>query len=184
MLKWLIRRQLSAFEKQYDYDAGYVRELLDTDFKAFRMFMRAAKLGYYKHDVPEAVHFCVGIVVTASEDCGPCTQLGVTMALEHGVPADVLQAVLSNDLGRMPDDVRLGVRYARAVLAHAPEADGLREEIVGRWGPRALVALAFAINAGRLYPTLKYAMGHGKSCQRVHVGDLPVVVAVARGAAA
>lgn len=182
MLKWLVRRQLSAFEKKYGYDAGYVRELLDTDFKAFRTYMRAARMGQYRRDLPEIVHFCVGIFVTASEDCGPCTQLGVSMALERGVPPEVLQAVLSNDLARMPDDVRLGVLFARAALAHAPEADPLREEVVGRWGPRALLSLAFAMNAGRLYPTLKYAMGHGKACQRVYVGDRPV--AVVRGAAA
>lgn len=181
MMKWLIRRKLSAFEKKYDYDTSYIRELLDLDFRAFRTYLRAASMGYYRRDVPETVHFCVGIAVTASEDCGPCTQLGVSMALERGVPPEVLRAVLSSDLARMPEDVRLGVRFARAVLAHAPEADALREEIVERWGPRALLSLAFAVNAGRLYPTLKYAMGHGKACQRVQVGDLPV--AVVRGAA-
>lgn len=181
MLKWLIRRRLDAFERQYDYDTSYIREMLDVDLKAFRTYMRAASMGYYKRDVPEVVHFCVGILVTATEDCGPCTQLGVSMALERGVPPEVLQAVLSNDLTRMPDDVRLGVLFARAVLAHAPEADALREQIVARWGPRAALSLAFAMNAGRLYPTMKYAMGHGKACLRVQVGDLPV--AVVRGAA-
>ena len=181
MMKWLIGRKLSAFEKKYDYDTSYIRELLDIDFKAFLAYLRAARMMAYKRDVPEIVHFCVGILVTASEDCGPCTQLGVSMALERGVPPEVLRAVLSNDMARMPEDVRLGVRFARAVLAHAPEADALREEIVERWGPRALLSLAFAVNAGRLYPTLKYAMGHGKACQRVQVGDLPV--AVVRGAA-
>lgn len=181
MLKWLIRKQVTAFEKKYDYDASYVRELLDIDSRAFFTFQRASRLGFYKRDVPDVVHCCVGIVGTVAEDCGPCTQLGVEMALEQGVPADVLQAVLSNDASRMPDDVRLGVAFARAVLAHAPQADALREEVVRRWGRRALVSLAFALNAARLYPTMKYAMGHGKACQRVHVGDLPV--AVVRGAA-
>jgi hypothetical protein len=181
MLKWLIRNRLTAFEKKYDYDASYMRELLEIDSKAFFAFARAARLGGYKRDVPEVVHFAVGLVGTVTEDCGPCTQLGVSIALEQGVPASVLQAVLSNDLPRMPDDVRLGVQFARAVLAHAPEADGLREEIVKRWGPRGLVSLAFALNAARLYPTMKYAMGHGRACQRIQVGGQPV--AVVRGAA-
>jgi len=181
MLKWLIRNRLAAFEKKYDFDASYMRELLDIDSKAFFAFAKAGNLGNYKRDVPEIVHFCVGIVGTVGEDCGPCTQLGVTMALEKGVPPSVLEAVLRNDTSRMPDDVQLGVRFARAVLAHAAEADGLREEIVKRWGPRALVSLAFALNASRLFPTMKYAMGHGRACQRVQVGGQPV--AVVRGAA-
>ena len=45
----------------------------------------------------------------------------------------------------------------------------LREEIVRRWGPRALLALSFGIMAAQLYPTLKYALGHGKACTRVVV---------------
>ena len=181
MMKWMIRRKLSEFENKYDYDTSYIRELLDLDFKAFRTYMRAASMMNYRRDVPEIVHYCVGILVTATEDCGPCTQLGVSMALERGASPEVLQAVLTNDLARMPEDVRLGVRFARAVLAHAPEADALREEIVARWGPRAAISLAFAMNAGRLYPTMKYAMGHGKACLRVQVGARPV--AVVRGAA-
>jgi hypothetical protein len=31
------------------------------------------------------------------------------------------------------------------------------------------VSLAFAITAARVYPTSKYALGHGKACQRVVV---------------
>jgi hypothetical protein len=30
--------------------------------------------------------------------------------------------------------------------------------------------------AARLYPTVKYAMGHGKACTRMVVGGTPVVV--------
>ena len=35
--------------------------------------------------------------------------------------------------------------------------------------------MAFAITAARFYPTLKYAMGFGKACQRVVVAGEPVV---------
>ena len=43
-----------------------------------------------------------------------------------------------------------------------------------RWGRRALVSVAFAITAARIYPTVKYALGHGKACTRVVVGGTPV----------
>ena len=32
-----------------------------------------------------------------------------------------------------------------------------------------MLALAYAIMAAQLYPTLKYALGHGKACTRVIV---------------
>jgi hypothetical protein len=37
------------------------------------------------------------------------------------------------------------------------------------------VSLAFAITAARIYPTVKYALGHGKACMRVVVGGTPVM---------
>jgi len=47
--------------------------------------------------------------------------------------------------------------------------------IVAR-GPRAVVSLAFAIAAARIYPTVKYAMGHGQSCSRVLVAGAPAAL--------
>jgi hypothetical protein len=116
-------------------------------------------------------------VGTIAEDCGSCTQLNVAMALEDGVEARVISAVLSNDEAAMTEEARLGVKFARASMAHAPETDELREEIARRHGPRAIVSLAFALCSARFFPTLKYALGYGKACQRVVVGGQPVAVA-------
>ena len=56
------------------------------------------------------------------------------------------------------------------------ETDACRAVILERWGPRALVSLAFAITTARIYPTVKYAMGHGKTCTRVVVGGVPMAM--------
>ena len=61
------------------------------------------------------------------------------------------------------------MRFARAVLARDAAADACRDEIVRRWGPRAVLALAFGVMGAQLYPTLKYALGHGQACTRVVV---------------
>jgi hypothetical protein len=45
----------------------------------------------------------------------------------------------------------------------------LRDEVVRRWGQKGLVALTLALTTARMYPTVKYALGHGKSCSRVMV---------------
>ena len=174
MLKWLIRRRLAAFERSLRYDVSYMREVLDADLGAFLKFARIAGMSSYRRDVPKDVWYAVKIVGAMAEDCGPCTQLVVTMALQDGVEPRTLAAVVEKR--DVPADVRLGVRFARAVLAHAPDADGAREDIVGLWGPRALVSLAFALTSARMYPTLKYAMGHGKACQRVVVAGEPIAV--------
>jgi hypothetical protein len=92
------------------------------------------------------------------------------MALFAGVDPAILRAVVARDLQGMPEDVALAVRFAETSLCHAPEADDLREELLRRFGKRGLVSLAFALTASRLYPTLKYAMGHGRACVRVTIG--------------
>jgi hypothetical protein len=104
-----------------------------------------------------------------AEACGPCAQLAVTTAEREGVAAETLRAIAAGDVQAMPDDVALAYRFTRATLARDPGADALRERILRLWGRCALVSLAFAITAARIYPTVKYALGHGQACQRVIV---------------
>jgi hypothetical protein len=169
MLKWIIHRKLRAFEKAYGYDASYMHEVLDLDVGAFLKFGRATGLGRYRKNEPAEAYFAATLAASMHADCGPCTQLGVTFALQSGVPPRTIAAVINGDETAMTPDAQLGYRFARAVLAHAPEADPLREEIVKRWGPRAVLALAFGMMAAQMYPMLKYALGHGQACTRVVV---------------
>lgn len=105
----------------------------------------------------------------SAEDCGPCTQLAVTMAERAGCRPEVLRAIVARDAARLPDAAALGLRFADAVLRRDPGAEGARQEVLRRWGKRALVSLGYAVTAGRLFPTLKYALGHGAACARVRV---------------
>ena len=169
MLKWLIRKRIAAFERETGYDASYMRELLASDVRAFLRFAKVNGISRYRKDVPKDVYYATKITGTLAEDCGPCTQLVVTMALRDGVEPRVIASIVEGDAAKMTDEVRLGVRFARLVVAHSPDADEVRDEIIERWGNRALVSVAFALTASRMFPTLKYAMGHGKACQRIVV---------------
>ncbi|WP_136413812.1 hypothetical protein [Herbaspirillum sp. ST 5-3] len=177
MLKWIARRRLAAFERAFNYDASYLYEILDASWKAFTRFAPVMKMSSHREDIPVDAWYAAKIVAMRSEDCGPCTQLTVTMAEKEGVSARLLRAVFDNDEKAMGPDVTLAVRYARAVLAHDLEADRLREQIAARWGQRAVVSLALSIAAGKVYPTLKYALGHGQACTRVRIGETETRVA-------
>jgi hypothetical protein len=184
MIKWFLRRQLAAFERTWNYDASYVREVLETDPRALIKIGKAAGMGRYRKDIPPAAHYAAGIVAVMAEDCGPCTQLGIDMAEREGIDPALLRAIVARDVTAMPYDVALAVRFTEATLRHAPEADDLRDEVVHQWGKRGLISLAFAMVAARLYPTLKYALGHGKSCTRLRIGGetRPVLHEVTRAA--
>ena len=176
MLRWMLRRTVRAFERQWNYDASYLREIIDVSPRAAWRFMNAARLGSYVRDVPIEALVAAGLTAVRSEDCGPCTQLGTAMAERRGVRPEILRAILQEDVAAMPDDVALAWRFTKAVLAHDPAADDYRAVILERWGPRAVVTLAFAITTARIYPTVKYAMGHGHACVRVVVGGTPVAI--------
>lgn len=176
MLKWLMRRRLDALERDFGYDASYMRDILDADMTAFMALARTLSMTQYHKDVPGTAWHAAKITAALHEDCGPCTQLVVTMAERDGIDPAVLRAVLAGDQRDLPDDAALASRYARAVLTHDPDAAPMREEIVRRWGSRALVSIAYAIASGTLFPTLKYALGHGMACTRVTVGGGPVAV--------
>jgi hypothetical protein len=174
MFRRLMHLGIRTFERQWNYDASYVHEIIEASPRAAWMFSRAAAIGKYRKDVPAAAWAAAAITAVRHEDCGPCTQLGVAMAERAGVDAAVLRAVLTGDQAAMPADVALAWRFTRATLDHDPMADQYRQEIVRRWGPRAVISLAFAMVASRVYPTVKYAMGHGKACTSVVVGGAPV----------
>jgi hypothetical protein len=185
MLRWFLRRWLGKFERTWNYDAGYMREMIDVDPRAMLAFGKVQALTKYRKDVPLEAWCAAGIVAVMAEDCGPCTQLGIDMAEREGVDAAILRAVVARDYSAMPYEVALAVRFTEATLRHAPQADDLREEVLRRFGKRGLISLAFAMVSARTYPTLKYALGHGRACTRLTVGGetRPVLREMAKAAA-
>lgn len=169
MIKWVLTGMLDRFSRKWGYDARYAKDILDADLRAFWLFAQAQRLGSYCRGVPRDAWHAVKIVTALNEDCGPCTQLTVDMATADGVKPEVLRAVLSGDVVAMPADVALAFRFAAAMRERRPEADELREAVVASWGQRGLVSLAFAITVAQLYPSVKYALGHGQACRRVIV---------------
>jgi hypothetical protein len=176
MLKWLIRRRLAGFEREYSYSMDYARDILDADLGALLKFMKVMGVSAYRKDVPIEPWYAAKIAGTLTEDCGPCTQLVVTMAEREGVATATLRAILAGDVDAMTDDVALAYRFSKAVLAHEIEADSIRAQVEDRWGKRGLVSLAFPITMARFFPTLKFALGRGRACVRVTVAGTPVAV--------
>lgn len=175
MIKWALRAAIRKFERTWGYDASYMHDMVEASPRAAWLFARATGIGQFRRDLPVEAWCAAGITAVRAEDCGPCTQLAVMMAERQGVSAETLRALLSDKPDAMPPDVAMVWRFMRATLAHDPAADELREAIVKRWGRRALVSVALAITAARLYPTAKYALGHGHACMRVVVGGTPMM---------
>lgn len=172
MLTQFLHRRIAAFEREFSYDMGYGHEMLDISRKAFMRFARINSMAQHHKEVPLAVWYAAKLASTMAEDCGPCTQLVATMAEHADVTPRVLRAIIEGDVAAMDEEVGLGWRFARATLAHDLAANELREQIVNKWGQRAVVSLALAIASARVFPTIKYAMGHGQACVRVRIAGV------------
>ncbi len=174
MLKALLSRQIDRFEQTWSYDAGYLRRLLAASPASVLKFSLVSGMAP-RQAAPVASLAAAEIVATLAEDCGPCVQIVADKAAAAGLPAETLRAILDGDVQAMGHDAALGWRFARAVLdPDLDAADRLRDEIVALFGERGLAALALALTTARLYPTLKYALGYGRTCTRVVVDGQPL----------
>ena len=157
------REALRGFGKHYDYDVSYLEELLDSSPGAFLAFEAAMPMGQYRKTVPLDLLFVAKIAAMRQQDCGPCTELGMKIAREAQVPEGVIRGALQG--GRGLNEEQLDVyHYARGVAANGELDPELLPRLQARWGKEVVAELALAIVATRLYPTLKRALGHAKSC--------------------
>jgi hypothetical protein len=170
MLKMFLARWIDGFERTFNYDASYMRHVLRVYTGSLFRFAMGTQMADRRAAPMEAM-FAAGLVGTLAEDCGPCVQVGVDIAASQGMDPAVMRAVIAGDIQAMGEAASLGYRFAQASLARDMEAcDPLRDEIVRRWGDKGLVAIALTLVQSRMYPTLKYALGYGKTCSRVRVG--------------
>lgn len=177
MLRALIAGQIDKMERLWGYDASYLRLVLRVNPMSALKFGMVSQMADPKA-APAEVIAAAKIVGTLAEDCGPCTQIAVDMAAAEGVAPEVLRAILAGNTAEMGEHAALGWRFARASLARDLESvDPLRDEVVRRWGEAGLVAVSLSLTAARMYPTLKYALGHGRTCSKVTVAGIatPVV---------
>ena len=175
MIRTMFNKMLLSMKDRYDYDVGYQQDILKADLGAFLKFMGFQTMSSHAGNLPVGPLFAARLRAIIWDDCGPCTQLIVNMALEAKVSPAIVSAIIDKDLQNLPEDIALVVRFTEFVLAHNPEADDLREKILALWGTKGLIAIGFGISSTRVYPALKYTMGYGKACSRIEVNDLLLV---------
>jgi hypothetical protein len=176
MRKFIARRMLRAFSRRYGYDTSYAEMMLKEAPTAFFKLMPLMKAAEYRDVVPAETAFAAKIAGALAEDCGPCTQLAVDMALEGGVPKSQIEAVLRRNIRAMSPDTALGFQFADAVVHRSTDDDKYRDAVRARWGEKGVIELSMALQLGRMFPMLKLALGFAKECRRVAVAGNQVDV--------
>src|SRR5262249_22736538 len=119
--------------------------------------------------VPVDASFAAKITGALHEDCGPCTQLVVDMALEAGMPNDQIEHVLNRRTSQMNEATRTGFRFAKAVCERSADEDDTREAVRAKWSNEGLVELTLGLQVGRIFPMVKAGLGFARECRRVVV---------------
>ncbi|HLZ01345.1 MAG TPA: hypothetical protein VKR55_04240 [Bradyrhizobium sp.] len=169
MRKFIARRMLRGFSKRYGYDTSYTEMVLKESPAAFFKFAPVMKASAHREVIPVETKFAANITGAMAEDCGPCTQLCVDMALEAGMAKDQIEAVLRRNVAAMKPDVALGFQFADAIVNRSMDDDKYRDAVRARWGEKGVIDLAMTLQMGRMFPMMKLALGYAKECRRVSV---------------
>lgn len=171
MNRWLLTRLLKWGDKQIggvDMDYAYhLRDVIPS--RLWRYSLIRVVEGPRKFTPPEVFH-AAGLAAAMVEDCGPCVQIHVNLALKENVSAETLRKLIAGKTNEAPFDAALGFRYGDAV-ARGLMADDLRDQIRSKWGEKGLIELAFVVATARFYPAVKRGMGYAHTCERVIIND-------------
>lgn len=169
MRSWIARRTLRAMRKRYGYDTSYLDMMLKESPSAFFKFASVMKAAHHREVVPVDASFTAGLVGALAEDCGPCTQICVDMALEAGMPKDQIEAVLRRDPRAMNSATVLAFRFADAVVRRSSHDEEYRDAVRAQWGEKGVIDLTLALQMGRMFPMVKAGLGYARECRRVTV---------------
>ena len=160
------RQALQEFGRHFDYDVGYLLELADASPEAFRAFEAAMPMSRVQKVAPTETVQIAKIAGMRAQDCGPCTELCLKIAREAGVAEPVIQGALRGGEGLNAEQRDIH-DYARAVALNEEMDPELLPRLEARLGKAALAEIAVNLVGMRIYPTLKRALGHAKSCSLI-----------------
>jgi hypothetical protein len=176
MLSWIARRSLRTMSERYAYDTSYLEMMLKQSPSAFIKFAAVMMAARHRQVVPVEASFAAKLLGALAEDCGPCTQLVVDMALEAGMPKEQIEAVLRRNPRPMTEETMLAFRFADAIAHRSADDDEPRDAVRARWGEKGVIDLTLALQMGRMFPMVKAGLGYAKECRRVSVGGHEVDV--------
>lgn len=166
----MINALISRSERQLGAPLDYLRFIARTSFAAFVKFLGFMPLSSHRQSLPRPLWHAARIAATLEEDCGTCVQITVNQALQDGVPAAWVQAVVKQDLNALPADVTEIIRYTQAVTRRDDVLIAeMCPKLMATYGEAALTDLALGIATARVYPSVKRAIGMAVSCSRVEV---------------
>jgi alkylhydroperoxidase family enzyme len=159
---------IDSFEKRSGVSAEYARWMANVSPRAFMKFGKLGQLAQYRRELPADASAVAHLIAARSQDCGPCVQIGVNLALQDGVSRDILRAVLDRKPDQLPPDLADVYHFAESVVS-GEEDDILRQRVREHYGDEALIEIGLAMAVGQTFPIVKRAIGYTKSCSLMKI---------------
>lgn len=169
MIKWLIRREISKFERQTGQSAQWLHEIAIVSNWAALKVALFLPLSRHNDLAPAEFVHVARIAATRQEDCGPCLQIAVDFALAAGIARDIVAAAAAGDLQSLPAPLADICCYSDAVSAPGQVETQLYEKLCQQYGSAVMTEIALAVASVRFFPMVKRALGHAQSCQQVQL---------------
>jgi len=169
MIKAIIRSVLTKEEKRLGASLDYVRHVLDHSFGAFRTFSKMLPFTRYRDALPAAPYHVARLAAAHHEDCGTCVLIEINLAKQGGVPREAIRAVIDKNPEALDENLATVFRFTEGVITASGDEDQHREALREIYGERALIELAFAISAARIFPIIKRALGYATACRNVNL---------------
>jgi alkylhydroperoxidase/carboxymuconolactone decarboxylase family protein YurZ len=161
-------QQIEQFEAHYNYDGTYIHELFEHSPDGFAKFSDFLPLARHREKLDANDYWVAKLAAMQVADCGECLQLNVRMALEAGVPKDLVHATLGGGEA-LPEDLKPVYRYATRVAGNEQVDDELMAWMESNYGKGGLLEFGIAIATAKVFPIIKRAVGYAKSCRLIKI---------------
>jgi len=164
--------ELSAIrerEKTLGVTLDYQRDMAAASPGSALRLQEIARLARDGQAVPEPVALMAALGATLAEDCGDCVQIYVNLAAKAGIEHRFIKSALEHRLADLPTDLKLGLCFGRVVAENDPMLLEKGAALEARFGRKALVDLAMIVALARVFPTVKRALGHSRSCAEAKI---------------
>ncbi|MDH4047887.1 MAG: hypothetical protein OEW68_08820 [Gammaproteobacteria bacterium] len=169
MLRWIINKRLDAEEDKLGESMDYLRYVNGKSPAAMLRFAAIVPFANSRKTLPADAWYAAQIVALQHADCGPCLQIGVSLARKDGVDVSIIEHILSGNWSALPPQLTTICQFTKDAVADKFASDELRQQIIDQYGEKGLIELAFAIAAAAIPPTVKRVLGFSRSCSAVEI---------------
>jgi alkylhydroperoxidase family enzyme len=169
MLYRFISKRLDAAERVLGEPMDYLRHMARTSMRSFLDFAFRSPTAWKRRRLAREPYHVARLAAVQSEDCGPCVQTVVNLALADGVRPEVLEAIVRRRPEELDSELADVYAFALAVAEGTGDEERYREALRARYGDEGLVEMALAIAGARMYPAIKRTLGYATSCSLVQV---------------